>query len=112
VFRDMTSRGSDITAICLDDRQRKFILGDHNGFINVYNYQSGALMKSFDSHKSQVSDLVYIDEAKMVLSVSWDRTVVLHDELPPDAGRVLRAMDPGTHRIELLPIDGGTANEC
>ena len=112
VFRDMTSRGSDITAICLDDRQRKFILGDHNGFINVYNYQSGALMKSFDSHKSQVSDLVYIDEAKMVLSVSWDRTVVLHDELPPDAGRVLRAMDPGTHRIELFPIDGGTANEC
>eukprot|EP00947_MAST-08B_sp_MAST-8B-sp1_P005471 g5471.t1 len=101
VFRNMTSGGSDITAICLDDRKRKFILGDHNGFINVYNYQSGALMKSFDSHKGQISELVYIEEAKFVLSVSWDRTVVLHNEFFPDAGQIVRKMDAGAFQPRL-----------
>ena len=69
--------------------------------INVYNYQSGALMKSFDSHKGQISELVYIEEAKFVLSVSWDRTVVLHNEFFPDAGQIVRKMDAGAFQPRL-----------
>lgn len=37
---------ADISAACLDDRKRKFILGDVTGNIAVYNYQNGARMKS------------------------------------------------------------------
>ena len=92
VYRDLAA--SDITALCLDDRQRKFFVGDHFGTIKCYNYSNGALMKEFDAHNSEVSNLVYCDEAKALLSTSWDRRVILHNELDPERGVILREMDP------------------
>ena len=98
-FSHITRNGSDITAICMDDRQRKFIIGDHLGDIQVHNYQSGAFMKSFDPHLSQVSNLIYVDDVKQVVSSSWDGAIVIHDENPADHGQILRMMDTSnTHR--------------
>ena len=31
----------DITSVCLDDRKRKFIIGDTNGVVSVHNYLNG-----------------------------------------------------------------------
>jgi WD40 repeat protein len=101
-FFDVTVNGSDITAICLDDRKRKFIIGDHLGDIQVHNFQSGALMKVFEPHASQITSLRYIDELKYVVSVSWDGAVVVHDEDPADQGVVVRTMDvANTHRGDI-----------
>lgn len=94
VFRKLTRGGSDITAFCLDDRKRKFIIGDHDGHILVYNFQSGVMMKALDSHSGQVSGLVYKTMSKAVLSVSWDRAVVVHDEAMRERGKIIRIMDP------------------
>ena len=60
IYRDLMT--SDITAVCLDDRERKFIAGDANGHIRVFNYANGALMKQLHSHKNEVSQLVYCGE--------------------------------------------------
>ena len=38
---------TDITTLCLDDRERKFIIGDHEGNIRVYGYMNGVEMKEF-----------------------------------------------------------------
>jgi hypothetical protein len=84
---------TDTTAICLDDRQRKFLLGDHSGNIHVFNYSSGAFMKPLDSHSAEVSRLLYCARHKNVLSVSWDRAIVLHSELDPLHGVKIREMD-------------------
>ena len=101
-FFDLTVNGSDITAVVLDNRKRKFILGDHLGDIQIHNYQSGALMKVFDPHASQITSLKYIDELKYVVSVSWDGAIVVHDEDPPDHGVVVRTMDvANTHRGDI-----------
>ena len=78
----------------LDDRKRKFIIGDHDGHILVYNFQSGVMMKALDSHSGQVSGLVYKTMSKAVLSVSWDRAVVVHDEAMRERGKIIRIMDP------------------
>ena len=45
VYRNLSD--TDITAMCLDFRQRKFILGDHNGTLNCYDFLNGANMKDF-----------------------------------------------------------------
>jgi len=45
VYRNLCE--SDITAMCLDFRQRKFILGDHDGSLNCYDFLNGANMKDF-----------------------------------------------------------------
>ena len=55
-------------------------------------------MKEFDyaphdkAHEGEVSKLVYANTHKAVISVSWDKTVCVHDEMDPDKGVLLRQM--------------------
>eukprot|EP00743_Colponemidia_sp_Colp-15_P008893 GILK01009703.1.p1 GENE.GILK01009703.1~~GILK01009703.1.p1 ORF type:complete len:1022 (-),score=193.31 GILK01009703.1:203-2842(-) len=71
---------TELTALCLDDRERKFIVGDHSGKILVYDYHNGAFMKDLTSHSAEVTSLVYCEGDKLVLSSSWDSTLFVHDE--------------------------------
>ena len=88
----------DLTAMCLDDRMRKFIVGDHAGVIRVFDYLSGALMKRFDypgwslgkAHRTEVRSLCYVDEFKSFISSSWDKSIAVHDERFADKGVLLR----------------------
>lgn len=69
---------SNITSMCLDHRQRRLFIGDHTGKILVINYSNGAKMKELDRHKSEVTELLYLDDATEVYSCSWDGTLVNH----------------------------------
>lgn len=98
----------DLTSMCLDDRQRKFIVGDHKGRMYVFDYLSGALMKTFHypqepfintnkkhisterAHNDEVKMLYYVDEFKSIVSSSWDKSIGIHDERNADRGILLR----------------------
>jgi WD40 repeat protein len=84
---------SEITASCLDDRKRKFILGDDQGNICVFNYMNGAMMKSMNQQGGEILKLIYCMESKAVLSLAADKAIVVHDEMDPEKGNVLRMMD-------------------
>ena len=72
----------------LDDRKRKLILGDHSGEVVVLNYLNGVRMKDCGAnpHSSDVVALLYSEEDKVIISASWDRSVLIHEELEPEAG--------------------------
>ena len=53
-----------IISLCLDDRQRKFFVGDALGGITCHNYLNGVEMKRFEAHTSQVRGLVGHRETK------------------------------------------------
>lgn len=148
-FHDLTS--AEISALCLDDRQRKLVVGDLTGRIGVFKYTNGAWMKDLQSHTRPVTDLIYHDavsalrcpscvvalrrrgavslrdalfrcslhhlctcafltplpsrrraQAKSVLSTSWDRSVLLQDEMDPDGAVVVRAMDGAKHQGDVV----------
>jgi len=85
---------ADISAACLDDRQRKFIIGDVSGGIAVYNYQNGALMKSFTQPgSSPVVQLTYCDTSKTVLAAYTDGIIRVYDENDIEICQVLRTFD-------------------
>lgn len=71
---------AEITTCCLDDRMRKFILGDSFGRISVFNYLNGALMKELTPHSKAVSEICYCREDKILLSVAWDGRVLFSNE--------------------------------
>jgi len=51
---------AELSACCLDERQRKLIVGDVEGRIYCINVKNGARMKKFEKHKQeQITDLVY-----------------------------------------------------
>lgn len=97
VYRGLSS--SDLTALCLDFRDRKFILADHDGRICVYDYQNGAKMKEFaypdKAHQSEVSRLIYCNDYKTIISASWDLTINIHDESCAESGILLRQIIGG-----------------
>ncbi len=53
---------SPIISMCFDDRQRKFFLGDSNGNVTCHNYINGVLMKDFESHGDEVTQLLYCNQ--------------------------------------------------
>ena len=71
---------SEVTAICLDDTHRKVIIGDHHGRISMYDALSGIKLKDYKPHNSEVTDLYYVKDDKMLISVSWDRQILIHND--------------------------------
>ena len=67
----------DITSACLDDRQRKIIVGTQSGSIEVFNCVNGAYMKPGTSHASEITALKYCNEDRCVLSVGWDSMIMV-----------------------------------
>jgi len=78
VFADLVP--TEITAICVDQRQLKLFLGDHAGNVVVYNAETGSMIKELQRHEDEVSCLLYVSEIGKLLSSSWDHTVGVHDE--------------------------------
>ena len=95
----------DITAICLDDRKRKFFLGTSKGHVSCHNYANGAKMKRFQvfGGKARVVALHYVHGAKAILCARASGKVILYDEADIECCTVLRQFDDAyAHRHELL----------
>jgi len=109
------AHASELSALCLDFRQRKLFTGDHLGHVLAYDYLNGAHMKTFRSpdvaaengegraHCLEVSGLVYCNEHKILISASWDRTIRVHDDELSDAGVLLRWMSGG-HAADITSL--------
>lgn len=95
---------ADASALCLDDRARKVIVGDHDGHVTVLKYANGALMKRLEPHAREVSALVYLVSRKCVISASWDRTILLQDEMDPEAAKLVKAFDGAPHRADITRL--------
>ncbi|CEL95412.1 unnamed protein product [Vitrella brassicaformis CCMP3155] len=72
--------GHEITDFCIDDRGRKLFVSDHAGNIAVYNASTGYYLRTLTKHRAEVSGLVYCPGDRCLLSVSWDKSLVVHDE--------------------------------
>uniref|UniRef100_K3WYA4 EF-hand domain-containing protein n=1 Tax=Globisporangium ultimum (strain ATCC 200006 / CBS 805.95 / DAOM BR144) TaxID=431595 RepID=K3WYA4_GLOUD len=72
-----------ITAVCMDDRERKVILGDDAGSLKVINAVNGNIMKELDPHHQAISSISYVLHGKRVVSISIDSSLHIYDENNP-----------------------------
>ncbi|RHY25571.1 hypothetical protein DYB32_008225 [Aphanomyces invadans] len=71
-----------ITAVCLDDRERKLIVGDDVGQVLVVNVVNGNLMKELDPHAQAVRVMVFAgDEAGEVVRWTLSYSAVVESGL-------------------------------
>lgn len=89
-FLDITD--SDITCIALDHRERKLIVGCHDGAVGVFNLMNGALMKRGEKHDLEVTSVVYSPHDHVLMSVAWDHSLHVHDESQASEMRLLRSV--------------------
>lgn len=73
-------KDSEITDFCIDDRGRKIFVADHSGQIHAYNATTGCPIKKLTSHDEEVSGMIYCPGDKNIITVSWDHSIVVHDE--------------------------------
>jgi len=73
-------RDAEITACCLDDRQRKLFVGDERGHITVFNLMNGARMKLLDPFKGPVTSLSFIAQDRLVVATFGTAGIVIYDE--------------------------------
>jgi WD40 repeat protein len=71
---------SEITDFCVDDRGRKVFIADHMGEVYVYNSTTGCQIKKLTKHEEEVSGLIYCKGDKNLITVSWDHSIMVHDE--------------------------------
>ena len=107
-FRNLSGKG--VTTMMLDDRKRKFIVGDFAGNVKVFDYLSGVYMKKCDykefgqkAHAGEISKMVYIHKYKCFISASWDRGITIHDENEADGCVLLRRID-NAHKSDISAL--------
>ncbi|RLN65363.1 hypothetical protein BBP00_00002901 [Phytophthora kernoviae] len=74
------ARARAMTAVCVDDRERKVIVGDDTGSIKVLNLVNGNVMKELDPHAHSIVDVAYVLYGKRVISISSDSVLHVCDE--------------------------------
>jgi WD40 repeat protein len=108
VYRNLSA--TDITSCCLDFRLRKFILGDHEGKLSCFDFMNGAEMKSFEyeetddkAHLDEITKAVYCNEDATMITVSWDRSIAIHDEAEAEEGVLLRRIE-NSHNSDISAL--------
>ncbi|EAR85821.2 WD domain, G-beta repeat protein (macronuclear) [Tetrahymena thermophila SB210] len=86
IFTGLLQNQDDEIATCSSINQFKnFILGDHRGGLALYSYNNGERLKDLVGHQSEVSQLKIDFPNKLIISSSWDNTVMIQRETPSGA---------------------------
>lgn len=97
---DLETTPRTITAVCMDDRERKVILGDDAGSLKVINAVNGNVMKELDPHSQAIASICYVLHGKRVISISIDSSLHIYDENNPLGFYV--SFGPGSHAQSVL----------
>ena len=96
VYRNCVPEGAEISALALDDAQKKFILGDTLGSIRILNGLTGQLIKSVSVPACrEITALEYVPGVKNLLATAWDGSVTLWDENPPEGIPMIKRLKNG-----------------
>jgi WD40 repeat protein len=100
VFSDfmMKQRASDIANFCMDDRHRRFYLGNTAGEVKAFNASSGLPIKSFGEEVlkgCEVSDMVFAEGDQLLITALTSVGINVYDEGKFDSIARLRQITGG-----------------
>lgn len=120
---------SELSAMVLDHRNRICIVGDNSGSIRAYNFANGALMKSINNElrenmfasdeekeveepkkktsdwNSEISAFYFCDQDKILVSASWDSSIMIYDMKDIEEVNLLRVMKGGHQGSDITCIN-------
>ena len=81
VYKGLLEADNDeITAFGLVQQDKKFILGDHRGQLNLYSYATGEKLNQLAPHNNEITGVRIDLTNKMVVSSSWDSSISIQKE--------------------------------
>jgi WD40 repeat protein len=76
-----SDEADEITVFRLIQKRKWFVIGDHKGNVNIYNYNTGELVKKLSNHQSELSSLKIDYTNKLFITTSLDSQIKLQKEL-------------------------------
>lgn len=115
VFSDLiqTSKPADVTTFCMDDRDRKFYLGNNIGNIKSFNASNGVFIKTIGTDEEgtthhrgrkghfeadytrEITSLIYANEDHLLITASFNSVINVYDESNPELPIRLRTIRGG-----------------
>lgn len=103
IFSNLTK--SDISVCNLDQNSKRFMLGDLEGYMGVYNVNNGALLKTLMRHKSEVIQMIHSNN--IIVSASIDNEISVHRDDELGESEVIRNIDVGDLNISCVSFFHG-----
>ena len=70
----------DISVFTIDSNYKKLFLGDSTGRIKSFYLETGDFIKQFESHKTEITNLIYSFKYNYLISCSTDLIVKIHKD--------------------------------
>ena len=81
IYKGLTqNKYDDITVFKIVQQNKKFIIGDEKGNIELYSYATGEKIKRLKCHSKEVSQIAIDFTNKLFLSVGWDSYIYIQRE--------------------------------
>ena len=76
----LRNNDDDITIFKSVEQNKKFVIGDHRGGLNIFNFNSGEKSNSLYSHNNEISVLKVDFINKLFISSGYDSTIYIQKE--------------------------------
>lgn len=106
IFSNLTK--SEISTCNLDANSKRFMLGDLEGNMGVYNVNNGALLKSLQRHNSEVISMIHSEKLEVIISASIDNELNVHRDHELGESELLRTIDIGHFNINYITFSHDT----
>lgn len=80
IYSGLTKKGEDITIFKIVQQNKKFIIGNEKGSVDLFSYTTGNLIRKLIPHTNEVSGIKIDYTNKLYLSISWDSTIHIQKE--------------------------------
>ena len=116
IFADITK--NDISCVNLDQNSKRFMMGDTEGFVGVYNVTNGALIKTLSRHKYEIIGLIQSEiggdqserigekeNPKFFVTASIDNVIKIHEDNELGESECLRSFSASHANITSMAFD-------
>ena len=69
-----------ITAFEIDNKEKKFYLGDNSGRVKCFNILNGNPIKEFKSHKMEILHILHSSKYRIIITASSDLYIKFHND--------------------------------
>lgn len=105
----------EVTAMCFDHSGRRLITGSRDGWIKLWNFNNGQILRHLKKESSlETTEVMFLSIAshKYIAAVGWDRKITLfYDDPEEDESLPIKTLNAGgsipnrSHTDDILSID-------
>lgn len=96
---------TDISTCNLDSRAKRFMMGDLDGNVGVYNVNNGAQLKVLSQHKNEIISIIHSEQLEYIISASIDNEIKIHDDRELADSDLLRTLEVGNFHITSITFN-------